>query len=70
MMIKKKLFMHFLVMSAMAKSQHMVEMNLGEVSVLKNKDIGANNHYFIGGYYFQFSYFFPHAIIMSISTLG
>jgi hypothetical protein len=36
----------------------------------KNKDIGANNHYFIGGYYFQFLFIFPHAIIMSISTLG
>jgi hypothetical protein len=32
--------------------------NLGGVSVLKNKDIGVNNHYFIQGYYFQFSFFF------------
>ena len=33
-----------------------VESNhlLGGVCVLKNKDIGANNHYFIHGHYFQF----------------
>ena len=28
------------------------------VNVLKVKDIGVNNHYFIRGYYFQFLFFF------------
>ena len=34
------------------------------VNVLKVKDIAANNHYFIHGYYFQFFNFFSRAIIV------
>jgi hypothetical protein len=38
-------------------------LHLGGFSVLKIKDIGANNHYFIGGYYFLL-FSFLRAIIM------
>ena len=33
----------------------------GGVNVLKSQDIGANNHYFLRGYYFQF-YFISHML--------